>query len=180
MRKTSLLITSFALLVGGGLLCSASPITPNARKATIEDPSIYTYTKVESASDIVSGSQYIFTYGGTLTSDGVASGVSFMTEKGKKYYNYTTNISEALLLTITQESDSNYSISYDDFGVTTYVSYSGNNENEAHSSTTYNNQSAWTFGEGKDGAIAVNNVGSDTRRLQYNSSNPRFACYTGS
>ena len=145
MRKTSLLITSFALLVGGGLLCSASPITPNARKATIEEPSSYTYTKVESASNIVSGSQYIFTYGGTLTSDGVASGVSFMTEKGKKYYNYTTNISEALLLTITQESDSNYSISYDDFGVTTYVSYSGNNENEAHSSTTYNNQSAWCF-----------------------------------
>lgn len=180
MKKTSLLITSFALLVGGGLLCSASPITPNARKTTIEDPSIYTYTKVESASDIVSGSQYIFTCDGTLTSDGVASGVNFMSEHGGKYYNSNTNISEALLLTITQESDSNYSISFDDSGVTTYVSYSDNNENEAYTSTTYNNQSAWTFGEGKEGAIAVNNVGSSTRRLQYNSNNPRFACYTGS
>lgn len=180
MRKTSLLITSFALLVGGGLLCSASPITPNARKATIEDPSIYTYTKVESASDIVSGSQYIFTYDGTLTSDGIADGVNFMSEHGGKYYNRTTNISEALLLTITQEADSNYSISFDDSGVTTYVSYGDNNENEAHTSTTYNNQSAWTFGEGKNGAIAVNNVGSSARRLQYNSGSPRFACYTGS
>lgn len=179
MRKTSLLITSFALLVGGGLLCSASPITPNARKATIEDPSSYTYTKVESASDIVSGSQYIFTYNGTLTSDGVATGVNFMSEHGGKYYNRATNISEALLLTITQETDDNYSITFDDNGTKTYVSYSGS-DNNAYTSTTYNNQSAWTFGEGKNGAIAVNNVGSSTRRLQYNSSSPRFACYTGS
>lgn len=180
MRKTSLLITSFALLVGGGLLCSASPITPNARKATIEDPSIYTYTKVESASDIVSGSQYIFTYDGTLTSDGVATGVNFMgAHTSKNIYSSVTDISEALLLTITQEADNNYSISFDDGGTKTYVSYSGSG-NAAHTSTTYNNKSAWTFGEGKNGAIAVNSVGTSGRRLQYNPSQPRFACYTGS
>lgn len=180
MRKTSLLITSFALLVGGGLLCSASPITPNARKATIEDSSIYTYTKVESASNIVSGSQYIFTYDGTLTSDGVATGVNFMgAHTSKNIYSSVTDISEALLLTITQEADNNYSISFDDGGTKTYVSYSGSS-NAAHTSTTYNNKSAWTFGEGKNGAIAVNSVGTSGRRLQYNPSQPRFACYTGS
>ena len=180
MRKTSLLITSFALLVGGGLLCSASPITPNARKATIEASSIYTYTKVESASNIVSGRQYIFTYDGTLTSDGVATGVNFMgAHTSKNIYSSVTDISEALLLTITQEADNNYSISFDDGGTKTYVSYSGSG-NAAHTSTTYNNKSAWTFGEGKNGAIAVNSVGTSGRRLQYNPSQPRFACYTGS
>ena len=51
MRKTSLLITSFALLVGGGLLCSASPITPNARMAAADQTYTFDFTNFSSFSD---------------------------------------------------------------------------------------------------------------------------------
>ncbi len=50
MRKTSLLITSFALLVGGGLLCSASPITPNARMAAADQTYTFDFTNFSSFS----------------------------------------------------------------------------------------------------------------------------------
>lgn len=51
MRKTSLLITSFALLVGGGLLCSASPITPNARMAAADQTYTFDFTNFSSFSE---------------------------------------------------------------------------------------------------------------------------------
>lgn len=51
MRKTSLLITSVALLVGGGLLCSASPITPNARMAVADQTYTFDFTNFSSFSE---------------------------------------------------------------------------------------------------------------------------------
>lgn len=187
MRKTSLLITSFALLVGGGLLCSASPITPNARKATIEDPSIYTYTKVESASDIVSGSQYIITYGGTLTSDGVADGVNFMSTpnndstSGNNYFTRSTIITDALLITI-QSSTNGYTLTYtDDSEVLTYIAYnssSTSSSNYLHPLTSFNNYCEWNINVSTN-SVSIHNNGNTSRYIQYNSSSPRFAGYTG-
>ena len=186
MRKTSLLITSFALLVGGGLLCSASPITPNARKATIEDPSIYTYTKVEEASDIVSGSQYIFTYGGTLTSDGEASGVNFMSTpnndktSGDNYFTSTDKIKDALLVTI-QSSTKGYTLTYtDDSEVLTYIAYNGSateKSNYLHPLTSFNNYCEWNINVSTN-SVSIQNIGNTSRYIQFNSDSPRFAGYT--
>lgn len=187
MRKTSLLITSFALLVGGGLLCSASPITPNARMATIEDPSIYTYTKVESASDIVSGSQYIITYGGTLTSDGVANGVNFMSTpnndqtSGNNYFTSSTIITDALLVTI-QSSTNGYTLTYtDDSEVLTYIAYNSSatsKSNYLHPLTSFNDYCEWNINVSTD-SVSIHNNGNTSRYIQYNLTNPRFAGYTG-
>ena len=187
MRKTSLLITSFALLVGGGLLCSASPITPNARKATIEDPSIYTYTKVESASDIVSGSQYIFTSEGTLTSDDVATGVNFMATpknaltSGDNYFTSSTLITDALLVTI-QSSTNGYTLTYtDDSEVLTYIAYNGSatsKSNYLHPLTSFNNYCEWNINVSTD-SVSIQNIGNTSRYIQFNSGSPRFAGYTG-
>ena len=60
-----------------------------------------------------------------------------------------------------------------------YLSYSGSSNN-LYTSTEKNNNSSWTISTSTDGNYKFANVGTTSRILQYNSGNPRWACYTSS
>lgn len=61
-----------------------------------------------------------------------------------------------------------------------YVSYTGSTNNvQAVNAVTANNQ-RWSIVIDEEGVVKVTNAALVDRRLQYNASSPRFACYTGS
>lgn len=57
---------------------------------------------------------------------------------------------------------------------------SGKGGNKLYNSSTKNADSSWTIEFDGSGYATISNVGTPTRLLQYNTNNPRFACYTGS
>ena len=77
---------------------------------------------------------------------------------------------------IVAKTENGYSLYMDGVG---YLYYSGSNNNLFASDTFTASSCEWTFSI-SDNLVTLTNVGSDTRKLQfnYNSGNPRFACYT--
>lgn len=76
----------------------------------------------------------------------------------------------------------NYTISYIDGTDITYVSYTGN-KNEAHAVVNpdpITDNQKWAITIDESDFFKVQNEGVTDRLLQYNTSSPRFACYTGS
>ena len=59
-----------------------------------------------------------------------------------------------------------------------YLSWSSGNSLTTETSVT--NNSSWNVSFSSSDVATITNVNTSTRKLQYNSSNPRFACYTSS
>lgn len=96
-------------------------------------------------------------------------------------YGIATNISNSslsgtyILTVVAGNSSGSYAFKTSD---NKYLSWSSGNSLTTTTSVT--NASSWTVQINSDGDATVVNVGTTTRYLQYNSSSPRFACYTNS
>lgn len=130
------------------------------------------YTKITSTSDLVAGEQYIFVYEGanvamgSIDTYGATATVTITS-------NSATPGSDVNVLTLggTAEGWTFYTSKE-----SKYMSWSSGN-----SLTTVDavgNASKWTISI-SSGTATIANVGTSSRKLQYNTGSPRFACYTG-
>lgn len=113
-----------------------------------------------------------------LVNTGVTKELVSITTTGTTY-GTTADISNSTpagtyLLTVVEGSGSNsYAFKTSS---NTYLSWSSGNSLTTTSSIT--NASSWSVSINNNGEATITNVGTNTRKLQYNASNPRFACYT--
>ena len=117
---------------------------------------------------IVSGS-VVFTgaFSGASTYYGLTENVTITDDKIE-----STAIVDAYAVTIAQ-SESCYSIETNENGFLSWTS--GNSLNHTASAGSNNQRWSLTYSNGN---VTIANASDDTRKLQYNSGNPRFACYT--
>ena len=129
---------------------------------------------VENVSDINAGDEIVIAYNNfglgakSNTSTVYHTKVDIKTTNDGKAL---TDIGDAKVLTVGKNGDS-YTFSYDG----NYLYWSSGNSLATSSSVTEN--SSWTITI-SNGVATIKNVKDNTRILQYNTSSPRFACYTG-
>ena len=70
--------------------------------------------------------------------------------------------------------------SYSFFDGTGLLSWSSSNSLNTTTSSTVDVNSSWTIEINEEGVATILNCADSTRKLQYNASSPRFACYTSS
>lgn len=135
-----------------------------------------TYTLVTSSDDLTDG-YYIIAASGYPKAMGHLNGTIHTAEDVTKEDNTIKldNTSAVLPLLITK-SGNNWTIKNDDQNDSNYGKYiawsSGN------SSTEQTNSYAWTITIANTGVATIKSVTTTDRSLQYNSSDPRFVCYT--
>ena len=147
---------------------TATGVVYNAVFAKASEGSV-TWTK---ATSISAGDVVVFTYGTTNKAAEMTgvSGSGTSTSRTK----IPDNIEGTYLLTVeTGNGGSGYSFKNGN----NYLSWSSGNSLET--STTKNNASSWTVNV-SSGDFKLTNVGTTDRKLQYNASSPRWACYTTS
>ncbi|RKE88995.1 InlB B-repeat-containing protein [Epilithonimonas arachidiradicis] len=135
-----------------------------------------TFTKVTAASGFTDG-YYVIAYGTTQAMNNTHNGTFFANTSISPTSGTTiTNPSKTIVWKI-ETNGTGKTIYNEDANV--YASYTGSSNNiQAVSAVTTNNQ-RWSFTY-SGGTFDVQNLGVSGRSLQYNTSAPRFACYTGS
>ena len=131
------------------------------------------WTKV-GAGELAVGDKVVFVYAGATNKEmtGVASNLGTATS----ITTIPDDITGVYVLTVEAgNGGSGYSFK----NGSNYLSYSGSNNN-LYTSTEKNNNSSWTISTSTDGNYKFANVGTTSRILQYNSGQPRWACYTSS
>ena len=103
---------------------------------------------------------------------GVANDIGTATERTNGIPN---GIEGTYVLTV-EAGTANNSYSFKNENI--YLSWSSGNN--LYTSDTKNNASSWTINTSTDGNFKFANVGTTSRILQFNSSSPRWACYTSS
>ncbi len=119
--------------------------------------------------DVLALSGQGFTTGATPSSYGTSTSVSEYYIGGKIVSNTTT---DAIKVTVAV-TDGGYSIYFDGLG---YLGWNTGNSLDFDENVTAG-QNEWTLSVSGE-IVSINNVADATRRLQYNSSASRFACYT--
>ena len=104
---------------------------------------------------------------------GVANNIGTATERTNGIPN---GIEGTYVLTIEAGTANN---SYSFKNGSNYLSWPSGSNN-LYTSTTKDNASSWTINTSTDGNFKFANVGTTSRILQFNSSSPRWACYTSS
>jgi len=135
-----------------------------------------TFTKVTAAGSFTDG-YYVVAYGTTQAMNNTHNGTYFGNTAISPTSGTTiTNPSKAIVWKI-ETNGAGKSIYNEEGNV--FASYTGSSNNvQAVSAATTNNQ-RWSFTY-SGGTFDVQNLGVSGRSLQYNTSSPRFACYTGS
>lgn len=125
-----------------------------------------TYNKVTSQADITDGN-YLIAYE-----------TNYMGGFESKYFKQET-IESAYIFNIYQE-EGNYIIEFDDNGTPTYVGHN-NSKNAAYQTTNKMDSKIKTkWNIIYEDAVKIENIGCTSYKyLQYNTNNPRFACYNG-
>ena len=148
----------------------------------VTDPAaLKTFVKVTNGA--VTEGKYIIVY---QASDDANSVMALNTTNAGKFFGNTEiDLTENKIVTddktvmwdITLESDDHYSISNGNI----FVGFKGNN-NEAYIYNDYTiGECGWNFTYDENNKVfKIQNAGVNNRYLQYNTGNPRFACYTGS
>ena len=120
------------------------------------------------ATSIAVGDVVVMAYEGTVKKEltGVSGNIGTATD-------YTTLPAGTYPLTVEQGyADNSYAFKNN----SNYLALTGSNNN-LYTLTEKDNRSSWTVTSVSDG-FDIKNVSYDTRYLQYNTSSPRFACYT--
>lgn len=177
MKKIKLLITSAALLVGGGLLSFSANNIMKANAADI-DLTNCQYEKIDSVEELSDGN-YIFGYDVNFdeNTSSIKSG-NFLGSFGKNFFQRTTELNDAEIINIKKDSSNGY---YTLQIGEKYVEYHGKSNNVylQDDGNIY-----WTPVL-KDGSFHFQNIEKDNdgkdRFLEYNknSGQERFACYKG-
>lgn len=139
-----------------------------------EKPKATSYTLVEDASKIADGAEYLIVYNGEVAMGDFNSN-NYYGKVSVKPVNKVIDITSETVNVITLEAgttDGQYYL-IDSEGY--YLYYSGSSNVVYRGEKKSDNTSLWIVATDK-----ITNVESTTRRLQYNTSSPRFACYTGS
>lgn len=152
----------FLLLIGG--------------KAIAQYSGSGTFTKVTAAAGFTDG-YYVIAYGTTQAMNNTHNGTFFANTSISPTSGTTiTNPSKAIVWKI-ETNGTGKSIYNEDANV--FASYTGSSNNVQAVSTATTNNQRWSFTY-SGGTFSVQNLGVSGRSLQYNTSAPRFACYTGS
>lgn len=132
------------------------------------------YTLVEDAAKIADGAEYLIVYNGEVAMGEFNSSSNYYGKVSVSAANKVIDITSEAVNVITLEAGKTAGQYYiiDSDGKYLYWS-SGNTVNRGDTSTE--DKYLWTVEIDK-----ITNVGDTDRRLQYNTSSPRFACYTGS
>ena len=135
-----------------------------------------TFTKVTAAAGFTDG-YYVVAYGTTQAMNNTHNGTYFANTAISPTSGTTiTNPSKAIVWKI--ETNGTGKSIYNEEG-NVFASYTGSSNNVQAVSTATTNNQRWSFTY-SGGTFDVQNLGVSGRSLQYNTSNPRFACYTGS
>lgn len=124
------------------------------------------YTLVASTDDLEAGEYIIANEAGT----------AFLGANSGAYYTSVDSISSSITWSVTL--DSNNYFAFMNVENEKYLSYTGS-DNNAYESDELSDTGRWTLSFNDDMHIVMANVGDSSRALEYNSSSPRFACYTG-
>jgi len=135
-----------------------------------------TFTKVTAAASFTDG-YYVVAYGITQAMNNTHNGTYFGNTAISPTSGTTiTNPSKAIVWKI--ETNGTGKSIYNEEG-NVFASYTGSSNNVQAVSTATTNNQRWSFAY-SGGTFDVQNLGVSGRSLQYNTSSPRFACYTGS
>lgn len=144
----------------------------------VAKPEPVVYTLVELASNIVDDAEYLF-----VSSDGVNGDKAMGSyNDGSTLYGATNVTVSSKTISITSEvvtvvtlEDAGSDKFYLKVGDNDYLYYTGSKNTVSHGAKGEGDSYKWTVE-----TTGITNVGSSTRKLQYNynSGNPRFACYT--
>ena len=134
-----------------------------------------TFTKISALSDLTDG-YYVVAYGSTFAMNNTNAGTYFENTAITPSSNVITDPATSIVWKI-ESNAGGRTIYNEDSG--TYVSYTGSaNAAQTSIAVTADNQ-RWTFAWSTT-VFTATNLALTTRLLQYNTSSPRFACYTGS
>jgi hypothetical protein len=136
-----------------------------------------TFTKVSAAADLTDG-YYVIAYGTTFAMNNTYTSSTYFANTSISPASGTTltNPSKSIVWKI-ETNGSGKTIYNEETAV--YASYTGSSNNvQAVTSVSGNNQ-RWNITYVSGSLFGVQNLGVTSRYLQYNTSSPRFACYTG-
>ena len=166
MRKTTLFKALFITI---------TLITANI-KANATYSGTGTFTKISALTDLTDG-YYVIGYGTTFAMSNTNAGTYFGNTAITPSNNSLTDPATAIVWEIKNHTDGGRTI-YNEASAK-YASYTGTaNAAQAVTSITGGSE-RWTFAYTST-LFTITNITSTTRLLQYNTSSPRFACYTGS
>ena len=135
-----------------------------------------TFTKITSLTDLTDG-YYVVAYGTTFAMSNTNAGSYFGNTAITPTNNVITNPDVAIVWSINTHVDGGRTI-YNESSAK-YVSYTGSSNAAYAVASVTGGSERWTFAY-TSSLFTITNISSSTRLLQYNSSNPRFACYTTS
>jgi hypothetical protein len=149
----------------GGSLCAASAWAAN-------------YTLVTSMEEFGAGNYVITgekTDGGEAAMLNVVDTGSFLKSSDVTVANGVISDPDSSIVWEVAATEEGWTIYNKDAGG--YVKFPGGTKNKATTELTVTDDSTWAISF-DDGVATVDNVGTSGRKLQYNQSTPRFACYT--
>ena len=127
--------------------------------------------KITASEGLTIGDKVVLIYEtGKMQFDGVSSNIGQKT-------GYSTTPSETHILEIRAGNNSGQ-FSFYDLTDENYLALNSDGNN-LHTASIVNNNSSWTV-TFSSGNATISNVAYSTRQIRYNTSSPRFACYTGS
>ncbi len=132
-----------------------------------------TFTKITSLSDLTDG-YYVIAYGTTYAMNNTNTSSYFDRTAITPVSNVITNPATTIVWKI--QTDGGGRTIYNE-NSSKYISYTGSSNTASAVSTVSANSERWTFALATSVFTCVN-LTSNTRYLQYNTSSPRFACYT--
>ena len=152
----------------------------------VDPGTVNTYSKVTSLDDLVPGKKYILVNEEaeramgqiTDTSTKYGSAVTITIADGVVNFD-NTDVVELTLGEGTIDELGNSTWTFDMGGEGSYINWSSGNSLNTVTDTPLDNNAMWLATVTDDG-IVLKNKADNTRILQYNASNPRFACYTSS
>lgn len=138
-----------------------------------------TYKKITSADDLEVGANYLIVYENGSSSKALGAISTTSTKYG---IGVDVNVSNNVI-TITNQAVAVLTLGGSSAGWTfksslddMYLYWTGDNTLETNAAIS--NKSQWTFQINSDGTHKISNVNTKTRLIKWNSSSPRFACYT--
>lgn len=136
------------------------------------------YTLVESSEGIFAGGRYLF-----VSNKSGGGNIAASTYNDSKYYNVTDVTVESKKVTITSEAANVFTLEASGTAGQYYIkdntdNYLVWNSGNAVEHNEKSETDAFLWSVGYDEGATIVNVGDDSRKLQYNSGSPRFACYS--
>ena len=162
----------FTIKASDGVLTDA---TSGTITAAVIYSGVGTFAKISSREELTDG-YYVVAYGTTLAMANVNAGAFFTNAPISPVDNILTDPSTAIVWLI--QTNATYGgLTVFNEASNTYLSYTGSANAAYASNVVSSGAQCWTF-DWASTAFTAGNVATPTRLLKYNTTAPRFACYT--